>query len=338
MKNNWTYVLDGCIDTDLGILLDIHGTRAANFCNGTFAFVAYHPIVGMVVARDIMGVAPLYLGIVITAEGVETWFASTMKGVEHCDWSSSFPRGTVFNGSSYSILPQPRIRRGNLFNLLRSVVEQYLNIEVPWGVILSGGVNSSIIASLTRFCDRPKGYPMLHTFTIGLVGSKNTAAARLIAKELNAIHHEVLFTLQEGIQAITTVIDTIESADKTTIQKGVPLYILAKYIRKCGVKVVLSGLGAEEIFSLSNKRYTGCIVNKCFASQGIACRVPFLDTSVVHLADKCIDPMEMKQIFKNCVPKEVLLSATNKQWIRACEAYGEHRYELIFNTLYPKNI
>ena len=337
VKNNWTYVLDGCIDTDLGRLLDIHGTEAPRFCKGSFAFVAYHPIVGMVVARDLMGISPLYVGITSTPNGTETWFASEMKALLHCDWSNCFPSGTVYNGT-YSILSPPPVQNGGLFDVLRSVVEQQLRVDVPWGVLLSGGTHSSIVASITRFCTRPKGYPVLHTFTIGLAGSRNIVAARSIANELNAIHHEVLFTPEEGIAQITNTIAAIESADKITVQKSVPLYILAKHIRKCGVKVVLTGLGAEEIFSSSNKLYTKCITNKCMASQGVTSRVPFLDTSIVHLANTRMHPTNLKHFFNDCVPRDVLSSTTNRIWVRACEMYGEHKYTLIFNTLYPKHI
>ena len=339
MKTQWTYVIDGYIDTDLGLLLDKHGVDAAHHCNGTFAFVAYHPVVGLVASRDIMGISPLYIGVISTLYGHETWFASELKGLQHCDWYRSFPIGTVYNGVRYSLLSQPDVKHASLFNLLRSAVEQQLRIEVPWGIILSGGIHSGIIASLTRFCDRPKGYPVLHTFTIGIQGSPNLAAARSIAKELQSVHHEVLFTPTEGIQEITNVIAAIESYDTTLVQMSIPLYMLARHIRQCGVKVVLSGLGAEESFTFSNQLYTGCIVNKCMAAHGIACRVPFMDTSVVHLVDKHISRTNILTFFKDCVPKGVVHPHNkNKKWIQACEAYGIHRYELIYNTLYPNLI
>lgn len=338
VKNQWTYVIDGYIDADLGVLLDKYGMDAAHHCNGSFAFVAHHPTIGLVASRDVMGISPLYIGIISTLYGYETWFSSEMKGLLHCDWYRSFPIGTVYNGIRYSLLTQPDTRCASLFNLLRSAVEQQLRIEVPWGVILSGGINSGIVASLTRFCERPTGYPVLHTFTVGVQGSPNLSAARSIAKELHSVHHEVLFTPAEGIEEVTNVIAAIESCDMTLVQASVPLYILARHIRQCGVKVVLSGLGAEEIFTFSNKLYTGCIVNKCMAAHGIACRVPFMDTSVVHLADKSTSPTNIKTFFNDCVPKGVIHSTNNKQWTQACKAYGAHRYTLIYNTLYPNQV
>lgn len=338
INSSWTYVIDGCIDTDLGYLLNTYGVDAAKHCNGTFAFVAYHPIVGLIASRDVMGISPLYIGIISTPEGSETWFSSELKGLQHCDWTNSFPIGTIFNGSTYELLSQPLVRHDSLFNLLRSAVEKQMRVEVPWGVLLSGGVNSGIIASLTRFCERPQGYPVLHTFTIGIRGSRNIKAARLIAKELQSVHHEILYTPDEGIQELTNVISAIESYDNVLVQKSVPMYILAKYIRRSGIKVVLSGLGAEELFTISSKFYTGCIVNKCMASQGIACRVPYLDTSVVHLADKCTFPTSIRKFFKDCVPRDVIHSTVNRKWVKACEAYGEHRFQLIFNTLFPTRI
>ena len=338
IKSSWTYVIDGCIDDDLGYLLNTYGVDTPKHCSGAFAFVAFHPIVGIVASRDIMGISPLYIGIVTTAEGSETWFSSELKGLQHCDWTNSFPIGAVYNGCTFKTISQPHVRQDSLFNLLRSAVEKQIRVEVPWGVLLSGGANSSIIASLTRFCERPRGYPVLHTFTIGIPGSRNIEAARLIAKELQSVHHEILYTPEEGMQELTNVISTIESYDNLLVQKSIPMYILAKHIRRSGIKVILSGLGADELFNLSNKLYTGCIVNKCMASQGIACRVPYLDTSVVHLADKCSVPTNIRKFFKCCVPRDVIHSTISRKWIRTCESYGEHRFKLIFSTLFPARI
>lgn len=316
---------------DLEDVLRVYSTFTPNYCQGAFAFVAVHPVVGLIVARDVMGIEPLYIGI----NGDETWFASELKALSHCSWYNTFPLGSVYNGSFFTTIEHfvPRYEN-DLFKVLRNSVEECLCVDVPWGVLLSGGLNSSIIGSLTRFCDRPKGYPVLHTFSIGLENSIDLIACKYVAKEIRSVHHEVTFTVEEGLNTMVEAVYVAETSDLNTLSKCIPLLLLAKHVAASGVKTVLSGLGAKEIFSEENL-FTGSIINKCMRSQGIQCTVPFLTSSVMDMASAGVDKERMKNFLKDCVPKYTMHTIPNAIWVEACNQYGENKIRLIYNTLYP---
>eukprot|EP00494_Astrolonche_serrata_P032318 UN32587 len=129
-------------------------------------------------------------------------------------------------------------------------VHSHCMSDVPYGVLLSGGLDSSLVASImARHIDPTSPWPRLHSFSIGLAGSPDLKAARSVAKQLNTVHHEYTFTVQEGLDAIPDVIYHIESYDVTSIRASTPMYLMSRKIRATGVKMVLSGEGADEIFA-----------------------------------------------------------------------------------------
>lgn len=328
-SQSWKYCSDGI---NLDNLLRLHSTATPNYCQGAFAFVAVHPIVGLIVARDSMGMSPLHIGI----EGDETWFASELKALEHCSWHNAFPIGSKYDATSYSII-DPFVERynRNIFNLLLKSTNACINIGVPWGVLLSGGLHSSIIASITRFCDRPRGYPVLHTFSIGLednIDSIELIAARKIAREVRSVHHNFTFTIEEGLNTMTEAIYVAETQDITTICKCIPMILLAKHVSNAGIKVVLSGLGASEVFY---EGITGSIINKCMQMQGVKCLTPFVTTSIIDMVNTGITAENMKILLKDCLPKNYTTTVPNPKWVQACEEYGENKIRLMYNTIYP---
>lgn len=332
LSSSWKYCSDGI---NLDVLLGVHSTDTPNYCQGAFAFVAVHPTMGIVVSRDVMGISPLHIGI----DNGNMWFASELKALDHCSWHNPFPIGSKYDQTTYSLIEQfvPTYDR-NLFNVLRLSVDKCLNVQVPWGVpwgvLLSGGLHSSIISSLTRFCDRPHGYPLLHTFSIGLENSIELIACKYVAREIRSIHHKITFTVEEGLNTMVEAVHVAESSDLNTVRKCIPILILAKHIAASGVKVVLCGLGANEIFS-DETLFTGNIINKCMRSQGVQCLVPFLTSSVIHMANTGLGRKGMKDFFKDCVPKYTIQTRPDHRWTEACENYGEHKLRLIYNTLYP---
>lgn len=327
-SSSWKYCSDGI---DLDVLLGVHGTDTPNYCQGAFAFVAVHPTMGIVVSRDVMGISPLHIGM----DDGNMWFASELRALDHCSWYNSFPVGSKYNRTTYSLIEQfVPAYDPNLFNVLRLSVGKCLDIQVPWGVLLSGGLHSSIISSLTRFCDRPHGYPLLHTFSIGLENSIELIACKYVAREVRSIHHKITFTVEEGLNTMVQAVHVAESCDLDTVRKCIPILILAKHIAASGVKVVLCGLGANEIFS-DKTLITGNIVNKCMRSQGVQCLVPFLTSSVIHMASAGLNRIKMKEFFKHCVPKYTIQTLPDPTWTEACENYGEHKLRLIYKTLYP---
>lgn len=200
-------------------------------------------------------------------------------------------------------------------NALRAAIERQLMSDVPYGVLLSGGLDSSIIAATARsFADRriedggqsPAWWPRLHTFSIGLDGSPDLAAAREVARHIDSAHHEFHFTVEEGIDALADVVYHLETYDVTTIRAATPMYLMARRIRAMGVKMVLSGEGADEVFGgylyfhrapdaralheetvrkLDRLHMYDCLrANKAMAAWGVEARVPFLDREFLDVA------------------------------------------------------
>ena len=362
-SDGWTYVVNGEIYTRhdchaIGQVLHM-GLDAPKALDGVFAFVAFHPEHGILAARDPIGVVPLFVG----ARDDVIYFASEMKALSHCRWAMIFPPGTVYNGSFHQYkpnycIPTAPAPAGEIRPLLEQAVQKRLNMACPWGVLLSGGLDSTIIAKCVSQCIRPAGYPVIHTFSIGLEGSPDLAAAAQVARELGTCHHPVVYTVEEGLAAIPAVIGAVETYDVTTIRASVPMYILAKVIRRCGIKVVLSGEGADELFAgysyngfAPNANALGeeCIrkmdalhaydcarANKSCAAHGVECRVPFLDKKVVHWAMNTLHPEQKmwktmeKEVLRDAFPdlpagvgqrkKAQFSDAVGSGWIEACRA------------------
>lgn len=295
--------------------------------NGIFAFALWDAETGeWLIARDPIGVIPLYTG--HDADG-RLWVASELKAIAAmCAVVEIFPPGHFQTLSDAA--PQPyyqpawrdfdRVEKGpedpaSLREALESAVHRQLMTDVPFGVLLSGGLDSSLIAAITaRFAAKrvesddtqPAWWPRLHTFSIGLEGSPDLVAARTVADHLGSAHHEFHFTVQEGLDALDDVIRHVESYDTTTIRASTPMYLLARRIRAMGIKMVLSGEGADEIFGGylyfhmapdDREFHEECIrkidalhlydcqrANKAMAAWGVEARVPFLDREFLDVA------------------------------------------------------
>ena len=359
--NGWTYVVNGEIYTrhdshSIGQVLHL-GTNAPLALDGVFAFVAFHPKHGILAARDPIGVVPLYVG----GRGHIVYFASELKALSLCDWAQVFPPGSCYDGAfhqyraEYSI-PTSLADPSRVRPLLHEAVQKRLNMNVPWGVLLSGGLDSTVIAKLVTECLRPEGYPVVHTFSIGLEGSPDLAAASKVAQTLGTCHHPVTFTVEEGLAAIPAVIGAVETYDITTIRASVPMYLLARAIRRAGIKVVLSGEGSDELFAgyaynqfapdaqalaeecvrkMDALHAFDCArANKSCAAHGIECRVPFLDKAVVDWAMNVLSPEQKrwthmeKEVLRDAFPdlpawvvqrrKAQFSDAVGSAWIQAC--------------------
>lgn len=318
-------------DSDCEIILALyrdHGTSFIDRLNGIFAFVLYDAERNRyVIARDPIGVIPLYTG---EDEAGNMYVASEMKAlVPVCSSIREFPPGHWLD-SAQSREPQPyyspawrsfdAVEHGThdaaiVRDALRAAVERQLMSDVPYGVLLSGGLDSSIIAATARdFAARrieessraPAWWPRLHTFSIGLDGAPDLAAAREVAAHIDSVHHEFHFTIQEGIDALSDVIRHLETYDVTTIRASTPMYLMARRIRAMGVKMVLSGEGADEIFGgylyfhrapdaralheetirkIDRLHLYDCLrANKAMAAWGVEARVPFLDRAFLDVA------------------------------------------------------
>lgn len=296
--------------------------------NGIFAFALYDIEQDRyLIARDHMGIVPLYVG--WDARGA-LYVASELKALEgHCVRMEPFPPGHYIDSKdgqfyqkwyqrdwvSYDAVKDADASVDLLRQGLEDAVHRQLMSDVPYGVLLSGGLDSSVIAAVTkRFAARriesddqdAAWYPQLHSFAVGLEGSPDLAAARKAAEHLGTIHHEVHFTLQEGLDAVRDVIYHLETYDVTTVRASTPMYLLARVIKSMGIKMVLSGEGSDELFGgylyfhkapnaqefheetvrkLSKLHLYDCLrANKSMAAWGVETRVPFLDKEFIDIA------------------------------------------------------
>jgi asparagine synthase (glutamine-hydrolysing) len=304
-----------------------HGVELLGRLNGIFAFILYDRDTGeSLIARDPIGVIPLYMG---WDERGRLHVASELKAlVGTCPRIEEFPPGHYWiSGTEAPVryyapawrshdsvrgIPQDPDRLREAF---RAAVHRQLMSDVPYGVLLSGGLDSSLVAATAaRFAahrieddDRsPAWWPRLHTFAIGLEDSPDLAAAQTVADAIGSEHHGVVYTVQEGIDALTDVIYHIESYDVTTVRASTPMFLLARIIRAMGIKMVLSGEGADEIFGgylyfhkapnarefheetvrkIDALHQFDCLrANKSMAAWGVEARVPFLDIEFVDVA------------------------------------------------------
>ena len=303
--------------------------------NGIFAFALYDvERDAFLIARDPIGVIPLYIG--YDSDGT-VYVASELKALEgQCEHYEPFPPGHylyVNEGSSvkgegfsprkyyhrpwmsYDAVKDNGADGEELRQALRQAVKRQLMSDVPYGVLLSGGLDSSIISAIAaRYSEnriedggQTRAYwPRLHSFAVGLKGAPDLAKARLVADHIGTVHHEINYTIQEGLDAIRDVIYFIETYDVTTVRASTPMYLLARVIKSMGIKMVLSGEGADEIFGgylyfhrapsaqafheetvrkLSKLHLYDCLrANKSLAAWGVEGRVPFLDKEFLDVA------------------------------------------------------
>ncbi|MDR0834337.1 MAG: asparagine synthase B [Candidatus Symbiothrix sp.] len=344
--------------SDCEVILSLYKEKGIDFLedlNGIFAFALYDSEKdSYLIARDPIGVIPLYLG---WDESGALYVASEMKCLEgHCSRIEVFPPGHyLYNGEltqwyirdwmEYDnvkdaplVEEHPEIITG-LRDALIAAVKRQLMTDVPYGVLLSGGLDSSVISAIAKiFADKriesgdlqQAWWPQLHSFAIGLEGAPDLAAAQKVADHIGTVHHEVHFTIQEGLDAIRDVIYHIETYDVTTIRASTPMYLLARVIKSMGIKMVLSGEGADEIFGgylyfhkapnakalheetvrkLEKLYLYDCLrANKSLASWGVEGRVPFLDKEFLDVAMR-LNPENKLSGAKNRMEKWILRKA-----------------------------
>lgn len=348
--------------SDCEVILALYRDKGPDFLeelNGIFAFALYDEEHDFnMVARDPIGVIPLYMG--TDAHG-RKYFASELKALEGvCDVIEPFLPGHVYDSrtgemtrwytrdwESYDAVKDNATSISELREALEASVRRQLMSDVPYGVLLSGGLDSSIISAVAAKyapnrieSDGKTGawWPRLHSFAVGLKGAPDLAAARKVAEHIGTVHHEINYTVQEGLDAIRDVIYFTETYDVTTIRASTPMYLLARVIKSMGIKMVLSGEGADEIFGgylyfhkapdarafheetvrkLSKLHLYDCLrANKALSAWGVEGRVPFLDKEFLDVAmrlnpkDKMAGPKRMekwvlRKAFEDLLPAEV---------------------------------
>ena len=366
--------------SDCEVILALYRDKGIGFLedlNGIFAFALYDEEQdAFLIARDPIGVIPLYIG--HDREG-HVYCASELKALEgfcdtyepflpghyywskdgkmtrwyHRDWmdyetvkDNYTPRAanntyTLADEDSYAV--QVRAVR----DALEDAVRRQLMSDVPYGVLLSGGLDSSVISAVARqFASRrietdgqrEAWWPQLHSFAVGLEGSPDLAKARQVAEHIGTVHHEIHYTIQEGLDAVRDVIYYIETYDVTTVRASTPMYLLARVIKSMGIKMVLSGEGADEVFGgylyfhkapdarafheetvrkLSKLHLYDCLrANKSLSAWGVEGRVPFLDKEFLDVAmrlnpavkmcpGKTIEKKVVRDAFSSLLPESV---------------------------------
>jgi asparagine synthase (glutamine-hydrolysing) len=333
-------------NSDCEVILYLYHEYGANFLNmlnGIFAFVLYdQQKKTFMVARDPIGVIPLYRG--WDTEG-NLYVASEMKAIVHaCPKLEEFLPGHYSTGSDlqsyyqpawypvdYMPHPESTVDLVALREAFESAVKRQLMCDVPYGVLLSGGLDSSLVAAVTKKFskDAPAWWPQVHSFSVGLSESPDLKAAKVVADYLGTIHHEIHFTIQEGLDVIPDVIYHLETFDVTTIRAATPMYLMTRKIKAMGIKMVLSGEGSDEIFGgylyfhkapnakefhqetvrklKSLYKYDCLRANKATAAWGVEARVPFLDREFLDFC-MSINPQE-KMITKDRMEKYILRKA-----------------------------
>ena len=362
LKDSLESKYDFQTNSDCEIILALYKEKGVDFLddlNGIFGFVLYDENKeSYLIARDHMGIIPLYMG----WDKFGTFYvASELKALEGiCNKIEIFPPGHYLSSTDskpvkwynrdwmeYDAVCDNETDFDTLQDALEQAVHRQLMSDVPYGVLLSGGLDSSITSALAKKYSKNRiesddqkaaWYPQLHSFAVGLIGSPDLKAAKLVADHIGSIHHEVTFTVQEGLDAIKDVIFHLETYDVTTVRASTPMYLMARVIKSMGIKMVLSGEGADEIFGgylyfhkapnpkefhketvrkLEKLYQYDCLrANKSLAAWGIEGRVPFLDKEFIDVAmrinpkDKMInkDRMEkwvLRKSFENYLPDSV---------------------------------
>ena len=341
--------------SDCEVILALYKEKGINFLedlSGIFAFVLYDEEKDeFLIARDPIGVIPLYIG--YDPDGT-IYVASELKALEgQCDRYEPFLPGHYYwsgdpgmkryyqrqrDWMQYDTVKDNPASITELHDSLEAAVRRQLMSDVPYGVLLSGGLDSSVISAIAeRFSEmriednsQTKAYwPRLHSFAVGLKGAPDLAKARLVADHIGTVHHEINYTIQEGLDAIRDVIYFIETYDVTTVRASTPMYLLARVIKSMGIKMVLSGEGADEIFGgylyfhkapsakdfheetvrkLSKLHLYDCLrANKSLSAWGVEGRVPFLDKEFLDVAMRT-NP-EAKMCPGNTIEKKLIRTA-----------------------------
>ena len=350
-------------ESDCEVILALYKEKEFEFLdemNGIFGFAIYDAEKDeYLIARDHMGIIPLYIG--WDKQGT-FYVASELKALEGvCTKIVLFPPGHYMSSKDgdfvqwykrdwedFDAVKDNKTEILEIRQALEDAVHRQLMSDVPYGVLLSGGLDSSVISAVAKkYAERrieaddkeQAWWPQLHSFSVGLDGSPDLNAARKVADHIGTVHHEIKFTIQEGLDAIKDVIYQLETYDITTIRASTPMYLMARVIKSMGIKMVLSGEGADELFGgylyfhkapnakefheetvrkLSKLHMYDCLrANKSLAAWGIEGRVPFLDKEFMDVAmrinpqDKMINGERMekwvvRKAFEDMLPESVV--------------------------------
>ena len=348
--------------SDCEVILALYRKKGINFLedlSGIFAFVLYDEEKNeFLIARDPIGVIPLYIG--YDSDGT-VYVASELKALEgFCEKYEPFLPGHYYwsvdpgqkwyyrrDWMQYDAVKNNPASVEAIHDALTDAVKRQLMSDVPYGVLLSGGLDSSVISAIAeKFSEhrieddsKTKAYwPRLHSFAVGLKGAPDLAKAKLVADHIGTVHHEINYTIQEGLDAIRDVIYFIETYDVTTVRASTPMYLLARVIKSMGIKMVLSGEGADEIFGgylyfhkapsakdfhdetvrkLGKLYMYDCLrANKSLSAWGVEGRVPFLDKEFLDVAmrtnpeakmcpGKTMEKKIVREAFAYLLPEEV---------------------------------
>lgn len=348
--------------SDCEVVLALYRDKGINFLedlNGIFAFALYdEERDDFLIARDPIGVIPLYIG--HDKDGT-VYCASELKALEgFCDTYEPFLPGHYYLGSEgkmtkwyhrdwedYENVKDNGSSVQDVHDALEAAVKRQLMSDVPYGVLLSGGLDSSVISAVAKKYaarrvetgdQQAAWWPQLHSFAVGLKGAPDLEKARKVADYIGTVHHEINYTIQEGLDAVRDVIYFIETYDVTTVRASTPMYLLARVIKSMGIKMVLSGEGADEVFGgylyfhkapsaqafheetvrkLSKLHLYDCLrANKSLSAWGVEGRVPFLDKEFLDVAmrlnpeskmcpGKTMEKKIVREAFANMLPEEV---------------------------------
>lgn len=348
--------------SDCEVILALYKEKGINFLediNGIYAFALYDEEKDdFLIARDTIGVIPLYIG--HDKDGT-VYCASELKALEgYCDEYEPFLPGHYYLGSqgkmvkwyhrdweSYDNVKDNSSSVKEVHDALEAAVKRQLMCDVPYGVLLSGGLDSSVISAIAKKyaahrietnSTQAAWWPQLHSFAVGLKGAPDLAKAKEVADFIGTVHHEINYTIQEGLDAVRDVIYFIETYDVTTVRASTPMYLLARVIKSMGIKMVLSGEGADEVFGgylyfhkaptpqafheetvrkLSKLHLYDCLrANKSLSAWGVEGRVPFLDKDFLDVAMRqnpsakmclgaTIEKKIVREAFANMLPEDV---------------------------------
>lgn len=349
-------------ESDCEVILALYKEKGVDFVdemNGIFGFAIYDVEKDeYFIARDHMGIIPLYMG---WDKHGTFYVASELKALEGvCTKIELFPPGHYMSSrdgkliqwykrdwEAFEAVKDNETSIAEVRQALEDAVHRQLMSDVPYGVLLSGGLDSSVTSAIAKKYSQRRieaddkeqaWWPQLHSFSVGLEGSPDLAAARKVADHIGTVHHEIKFTIQEGLDAIKDVIYQLETYDITTIRASTPMYLMARVIKSMGIKMVLSGEGADELFGgylyfhkapnarefheetvrkLSKLHMYDCLrANKSLAAWGIEGRVPFLDKEFMDVAmrinpedkmikDGRIEKWVVRKAFEDMLPESV---------------------------------
>jgi len=373
--------------SDCEVILALYRSKGIDFLediSGIFAFALYdEENDSFLIARDPIGVVPLYIG--SDSEG-RIYVASELKALEgQCDSYRPFPPGHYYYSKEkvlkrwysrdwmeYEAVKNNPVDIDTLRVALLSAVKRQMMSDVPYGVLLSGGLDSSIISAIAKKYSQKRietgdskdaWWPQLHSFAVGLKGAPDLEKAREVAEHIGTVHHEINYTVQEGLDALRDVIYHIETYDITTVRASTPMYLLARVIKSMGIKMVLSGEGADEVFGgylyfhkapdakafheetvrkIDKLHLYDCLrANKSLSAWGVEGRVPFLDKEFLDVAMRLnpeakmcpggeIEKRILREAFADMLPdsitwrqKEQFSDGVGYSWIDSLKALVE---------------